>query len=521
MHLAVSDTTALPRQSAQIRSIWVRWLVPSLADFFLLALFVWLFVARVDGWHNLLADGDIGWHIRTGDYILQQHSVPQADLFSFSKPNAPWFAWEWLADVIFAGLHSLAGLKGVVLVTAAVIVLWIALLLRQALWHGANVWAAAAIALVGTGAGSIHFLARPHVFSLVFTSLTVWLIDRDRKHRDAWTWLLVPLAVLWVNLHGGFVLQIGLLGLTAVGAAMEARAGLCPWSHVSRFGLLTGVCGAVTLINPYGIHLHGHIVDYLRSDWIRSVVQEFQAPDFRSENQFQFELLLIAGLISVGFLISRRRFVHALWIVVFAHLSLIAARNIPIYVAVCAPLLAQVATDRWQFLAERARRGSSIRILYEMGVELVPMFRRNSLACFAVVLVAVLWGNWIQWPTDFPQSRFPVKLIQRHKAEIACARVLTVDQWADYLIYRFYPDQKVLIDGRSDFYGPELGTDYLHVMRADYKWISTVQRYGIDTILIPVDWPVVTLLKADPSWRVVADDGSAILFTHAAASSTT
>src|SRR2546421_2836447 len=88
-------------------------LVPSLSDCLFLALLLWVFAAGA-GWSVLLADGDAGWHIRTGDYILATRSVPVRDLFSFSKAGQPWFAWEWLADVIFSALHRARGLKGLV-----------------------------------------------------------------------------------------------------------------------------------------------------------------------------------------------------------------------------------------------------------------------------------------------------------------------------------------------------------------------------------------------------------------------
>ena len=72
-----------------------RLLVPSLSDCLFLAILLWSFAAG-SGWTVLLADGDTGWHIRTGEYILNTHSVPVRDLFSFSKAGQPWFAWEWL-----------------------------------------------------------------------------------------------------------------------------------------------------------------------------------------------------------------------------------------------------------------------------------------------------------------------------------------------------------------------------------------------------------------------------------------
>src|SRR6185437_3695721 len=97
-----------------------RRLVPSIADLLFLAIFIWLF-AGASGWSQLLADGDTGWHIRNGQLILQNHSIPYRDWFGFGSEAHPWFAWEWLADVLFALLHRAAGLKAVVFFCGVVI----------------------------------------------------------------------------------------------------------------------------------------------------------------------------------------------------------------------------------------------------------------------------------------------------------------------------------------------------------------------------------------------------------------
>jgi hypothetical protein len=86
-----------------------RALAPSMSDLFFIALVSWLFIFGASGWKSLLGDGDTGWHIRTGQYILAHHAVPTQDLFSFSRPGAPWFAWEWLTDVLYAGCSKWAG----------------------------------------------------------------------------------------------------------------------------------------------------------------------------------------------------------------------------------------------------------------------------------------------------------------------------------------------------------------------------------------------------------------------------
>src|SRR6266567_552269 len=165
-----------------------RLLVPSFSDCLFVALLLWVFAAG-SGWSVLLADGDTGWHIRTGDYILATRSVPTQDLFSFSKPGAPWYAWEWLSDLWFAALYAVGGLKAIVLFAAALISTYATLLVRYAIWRGSNALLAAFVTLLAVGRSTIHFLARPHLFTLILAPACLWLIEADRRKNTRWVWL--------------------------------------------------------------------------------------------------------------------------------------------------------------------------------------------------------------------------------------------------------------------------------------------------------------------------------------------
>ncbi len=110
-------------------------------------------------------------------------------------------------------------------------------------------------------------------------------------------WLLIPFTALWVNLHGGFTVFLACLGMLIAGHAIEGWMGRPRWDLVRRYGALLAGCSLASLMNPYGIQLHVHIVEYLRAGWIKDLIQEFQAPTFRSEGQLQFEALLLVGLV--------------------------------------------------------------------------------------------------------------------------------------------------------------------------------------------------------------------------------
>ncbi len=503
--------TPLSRLGAALR-------IPSLSDFLFVALLGWLFLSDAGGWSGLLVDGDTGWHIRTGEFILDHGSAPTRDLFSFSKAGQPWFAWEWLADTLYALLHRTAGLKGIVLLSAVVIVAGALVVFRHALWRGSNALVALGVALLGVGASSVHHLARPHVFTLLLMAVALFLLDRDRRSPTRAVWLLAPLTALWINLHGGFVGLVATLVVFAAAAAAEAllerEARPARWRQARRYSLLAAACAAASLANPYGFRLHLHIAAYLRSDWIKNAVEEFQSPSFRNENMLQFEILLLAGLMVATLLAGRRRLVEAAAILFWAHAALVSVRHVPVYAVVAVPIISAELSALWSRACAGLSRRNPFAILHAVGEDVAAGFRRTTIwAAVPVAALAALNGP-IHWPRDFPTERFPTALVERHAERLSQGRVFTSDQWADYLIYRFYPRQRVFFDGRSDFYGAELGREYLALVQGKHNWESVLERYGFDTVLGKTEWPLATLLKTRPGWKILADDGKAILFVR-------
>ena len=509
---------SVPRMDTVLASRWARVLIPSLSDLFFLAVLVWLFMSSgAAGWEGLLADADVGWHIRTGDYILSHHAVPRVDLYSFSKPGAPWYAWEWLTDVLDSGLHRMAGLKGIVLFAAVLIALYAVTLVRRMVRRDVHLFVALGVALLGVGGSSMHFLARPHLLTLLLLSISVWMIEEDRLRPSSRIWWLVPLTAIWTNLHGGFLALIAVLGLATVGSAIEA---FWEWVRLGgtirdavRYAKLTLACAAATLVNPYGWNLHRHVLEYLRSDWIRNVIQEFQSPVFRSENMLQFEALLLIGLIVAGAQFRRWKIVEGLWIVFWAHMALGSVRHAPVFIAVTAPIIAAQLSAWWNQATAHVQKSSLPGILNLMAADALKGFRRTSVWPAAAVAVLIVMGPPIKWPQDFPDFVFPVKIVRAHSDLILRSRILTTDQWADYLIY-VNPAQKVFIDGRSDFYGPEVGNDYLHLTSGAWNWRQLMDKYRFDLALLPVNSALTQILKVAPDWQVIQDDGKRILLAH-------
>jgi hypothetical protein len=503
--------TEVSRPSGRWSAFAARWAAPSFFDVLVLSIPLWLFAAGGGGLTLLLSDGDAGWHIRTGEWILDHGRAPRGDIFSFTKYGEPWFAWEWLADVIAALLVRAAGLKGLLILSVVLYTLYGAITFRHLVWRGANVFLALPLALLAVGAGTVHALARPHLWTMPLIALSWWVISRDLAQPGRALWGLAPLAALWTNLHGGWVALVATLGVVAVGRLLEAG-----WRPARRYAAAMGLCLAASAANPYGLELHVHTFQYLNLDWIRDTIHEFKSPAFRGENMAHYEIALLLGLAAAGLQASRKQFTGALVVLFWAHASLTSARHIPLYMAVALPLVAGEAAALWNSAAAASRRAALIRTLDAVARDAAPGLRRTSLWPLAALALAA--AGWIKlpWPQDFPAQRFPVRMVERHGDLLASSRVFTSDQWADYLIYRLYPRQRVFFDGRSDFYGEALGREFLEIHNGGWRWRELLLKHRVEVVLASPKWALASLLKEDAGWRLLADDGQAVLFQRGA-----
>src|SRR5258708_7508480 len=152
---------------AQPSSTALRFLLLSVRDIIFIFLFWSLLAGPLS--NRPLADPDIGWHIRTGELILATHSLPRTDPFSSTMQGQPWFAWEWLYDILLGILHRACGLNGVVWLCSLLLPPLFALLLSQLMKRGTGLVLAVLLMLLAEAAAAIHLYARPHVGMWLFS----------------------------------------------------------------------------------------------------------------------------------------------------------------------------------------------------------------------------------------------------------------------------------------------------------------------------------------------------------------
>lgn len=498
---------------------------PSLTDVaFLLPI---ILILKLRGLSLLIGDGDTGWHLRAGEWMIHNGRVPAVDLFSFTKSGAPWFAWEWLWDVAFGWLNMTFGLNAVVLASVLLICLTSALVYRIALRACSNPVIAMVVTLLGMIVSSVHWLARPHLVTLLFAAIFFILLERARGGNTRMLMALPLLTILWTNLHGGFFVGIVMSGAYAGGefcawllepANADRRAIL---NRAGKYVLTAGACAAASLLNPYGYKVHEHILAYLTDKGLLKHVSEFQSFDFHHPAAPFFALLLLAAAGGVFWHAARKRYTWTLLLAGWAWLALVAARNIPIFVICAAAPISVALVEMLQAVA-----GASLarwvlnaicgfqRFAGEIGAMEKPWRAYlTSAAIFALLATASMAKSAPdRFRAEFNSNDFPVRAVDTVLAKTASARVFTTDLWGGYLIYRFYPAMRVFVDGRSDFYGTEFGEQWTGILNAHHDWEMQLNKFGVDTVMLPVGAPLVGALKESHTWQPIYDDGATILF---------
>ena len=504
-------------------------LLPSMEDFAFLLPIIFLF-GRMDGVKTLLGDGDTGWHIRTGEWILANHHVPLTDLFSYTKPGQPWIAWEWLSEVVFAGLNAWGGLALVLLVSVLLIAITLVLLFRLAR-RKSNPLVAFLVLPLAIATSSVHWLARPHLFSLVFLVFFYSVLDDVRGGRIRIFGIprlaLLPAAtILWANLHAGFVIGIVLIACFAAGEVLKlglAAENSCLTAERARakaYFVTAFACLLASLLNPNFYQLHLHILRYVGDPYQSLHIVEFFSLSFHHPVALFFECLLALGLAAALWNIAQGSYTEAVLIVVWGHAALLAARNLPLFAIVATPIVA-AALDRffgrlpgWEVAPWLRRAAARFLALLEDTRKMESVPRWHLASALAVLILATL----LYAPTppsifraEYDPATYPaaaISVLEREKP----ARIFTTAEWGGYLIYRLYPGIRVFIDGRSDFYGSKFGEKYLDVIKAHYNWRKVLGDAGVDTILLPPNTELCGALKATGDWRLAYDDGVALVF---------
>jgi hypothetical protein len=262
--LGISGGSALARRPGAIRASLQNYGI----HLFLISFACVYYLSNAD---LLLGHYDLGWHLAAGDLIRERGAVPFQDPWSFTLADKQWYNLSWGWDVVASLLYQYAGFGGLVVSVVACGAVIVGYLASVCLARGASVVAVGIAVFLAcllypsfVTPPNIYLAAAPNTATMVFAVI----FYGECLRRTRW-FLLPPMMALWVNLHGGFPLGFGIIGLFG-GVALLRR----DWAGVKIFGYAAAGCVAAILVNPLGWHIHdgvqatlGHFVQANITEW--------------------------------------------------------------------------------------------------------------------------------------------------------------------------------------------------------------------------------------------------------------
>ena len=441
----------------------------------------------------LLQDPDTHWHIAVGRWIWESRSVPWTDVFSHTFAGADWIAKEWLSQLIFYGAFAAAGWRGVAALTAIVIAASFALLFQ---WLRCRIHATAAlvVTLLAFLLAFGSLLARPHV--LVFPILILWTGGLvEAAARGSPPWRLVPLMMLWANLHGSFTIGFALAGILAVEAMLAVPRQQRPAAAL-RWSVFLAAVVLAACATPYGY----------RAMWVTATLfgSGEPLPYIIEWQPLRFDWI---GILACGMFISlllglalrpRENLFRIVVVVLFGYMMLRHQRFLCLF-ALVAPIVAAGPLAR--------RLPSLAASLPKRRAEVLPRFAA------AGFLLAALGTGLLKSPE--PSS------LTTPAAALREARALGIagPVYNDYDFGGFLIGQGVstFIDGRTDqlFLGGFISGLFAAVRAADGTAFATLlDSRGVTWALVKPGSDEVRHLDALPGWRRAYGDATAVVYTR-------
>jgi len=494
-------------QTGDLRKI-PQYFIPSIAQMGFLIVFIVCFTGSGS---FLLGDGDTGYHIRAGEIILKDLAVPRHDPFSFITPPLPWTAHEWLSEVVMAIVHKALGLPGIVLLFALLLSTTYWLLFRWIRSSGRNILVSLLILVLVLFSSRIHWHARPHAFSLLLIVLLYQILILHQEDRGNHLYVIPPMMLLWVNLHGGFIVGFLFMGIFLSGYFLGFLASNEEERQVSatKGKQLSLVCAASVLaacVNPFGVHAFLFPFRVVSETYLMDHVQEFLSPNFHGFAPYRYLLLFLIGVLGL----SKMRLILAelMLVLLFTSMSLYSMRYIPLCAIVYAPILSRHGDI---LIQESGARVS--RLLKERsGVygKIDASAKGYAIPLVVLVVLAGLAAGKI--PVRFTEKMAPTAAIDFLRANPLRGNMFNNDEIGDYVIYSLYPRCKVFMDGRSDMYGEPILKEYFKVAAIEQGWKDVLDKYDINYIIFYTDSVLVRHLLTDTGWRGIYSDNVASIF---------
>src|SRR6266496_1668646 len=424
----------------------IRFFIPRM-EYVLLAVLFWGICAM--GPKLLNFDGDLPRHLLVGRLIRETRSAPLTDTFSFRTVAFPSFPHEWLSQVILSVANDLLGLSGVVILTALIVTAAWAIVYREANRRTDNLFITLIVTAIGIGVSMIHVLPRPHIFTYLFTALWIVILERIYQDKPRLWWLLPLVMLLWVNMHGMFVLGIIIWGIYLAGSFFDNPSRAWFMQATTRSMLLGGITSLfTTFLSPSGIKIWGAIASLGSNAYITSRIPEYQSANFHLPETWPFILLLMLTIIGFARNTNKTSWIHILLAASFAAIALYTSRMIPLFAIIAVPIAAS-SLSNWVNLEFPDSRFMDI----EKNISKINASSNGAIWLFVIfVTISLIFksGKAIDpqgTGNIFDERFFPVQAVTWLNSHPQQGHMFNEFDWGGYLLLKLVPHHKIFMDG--------------------------------------------------------------------------
>ena len=459
-----------------------------------------------------LPPNDYWWHLRIGEVIFTESRIPSTNLYAWTLPaDQPFFYAAWLGELLLYLTHRVGGLELNIFLRTVLAGLTYALVMIEARRHSASWRIAALLLALACMMSTNNLIVRTQMYAWLPFMVMFTLLSRYADGQLRPVWLAVcPLGMLaWVNLHGSFVLGLGLMGIFLIGETLRRILKAEGALSRHRLGWLAGATAATflaTLVNPRFTGIIGYVRGLLGNQPVQQFIQEWQppTPDGLANSIFFASILLLI----LALAISRARFTPTQILLVLALLWLAwsGQRSVAWYAMAVLPLSGKLL------------RGIPLRL------PALPAQRKwiNNVLVIALCLPVLLVQPWFVQSFPLPATYWaqvqndsrvgplmdthtPIgaaEYLQQHPG----GRLFNELGYGSYLIWAV-PDQGVFIDPRIELYPVNLWEDYIDISRG-VRAIELLEAYQVERVLLDTSLQseLLSLLENNPEWHLEYKD---------------
>lgn len=470
-----------------------------------------------------LPPNDFWWHLKIGEYIFTNHTIPTTNMYAWSlPPDQPFFYAAWLAELLFYILYHLGALA--LLITTRTILIGITIwLVATEVRRRTSSWRITALLIALLSLMITNNLpVRTQMWAWLPFIITYMVLKRYSEGNLSWHWLLLlPISmILWVNVHGSYILGLIIPGAFFLGEAISRlfkQANALNWHQIGWIGCTGILSGLAVLVNPRFVGIINYTINLLTDPPSQQLIEEWQSPTPQGLANIIFYISIIVFIIILALSRYRLTPTEIILYVGFLWLAWSGQRYVIWYGMISTPILGRLIKDlplKMPILIPQKNWLNLVLaiLLFIPPIAVQPWFVER------LPLPETYWQQVLRGSPAGPliSVRTPVAATEYLKSHPG-GHLFNEMGYGSYLDWAI-PEQGVFVDSRVELFPYDQWMDYININTGS-NYNEILMRYGADRILLDkkLQPGLAAALTDDQLWHLEYDDQYAQIWSKFAA----